>query len=119
MRKHLKLYAFPRQESGGKCIWNITPEISNLSQDPTITAENEEIIFVTCILHNYPRGQGLGLSDMGRSANDQSNLTKIPNQGGSAHQSAFEVREKLKQIFNTPSGSVSRQNERVQCYANL
>jgi hypothetical protein len=28
-------YAFPIQESGGKCIWNIKPEISNFSEDPT------------------------------------------------------------------------------------
>jgi hypothetical protein len=68
--------------------------------------KNEETIFATCILHNYPRDQGVCLSDIGSSANDQSSLTKIPNQGGTAHQSAFEVRDKLKQIFNTPSGSV-------------
>ena len=56
---------------------------------------------------------GIGLSDMGSSANVRSNLTKIPNQGGSAHQSAFEVRDKFKQFFNSPSGSVPWQNERV------
>jgi hypothetical protein len=39
--------------------------------------------FVTYILHSYLRDQGVGLSDMGRSANDQSNLTKIPKQEGS------------------------------------
>jgi hypothetical protein len=31
------------------------------------------------ILHSYLRDQGVGLSDMGSSAND---LTKIPKQGG-------------------------------------
>jgi len=36
------------------------------------------IIFATCILHSYLRDQGVGLSDMGSSGNDQSNLTKIP-----------------------------------------
>jgi len=56
---------------------------------------------------------GVGLSDMGSSANVRSNLTKIPNQGGSGHQSAFEVRDKFKQFFNSPSGSVLWQNERV------
>jgi hypothetical protein len=50
---------------------------------------------MTCILHNHLRDQGVGLSDMGSSANVLSNLSKIPNQGGSAHQSAFEVRDKL------------------------
>jgi hypothetical protein len=34
---------------------------------------------------------------MGSSTNDQSNLTKIPKQGGSAHWSSFDVRDKLKQ----------------------
>jgi hypothetical protein len=53
----------------------------------------ENIIFATCILHNYPRDQGVGMSDMESSKNVLRTLTKIPNQGGSAHQSAFEVRE--------------------------
>jgi len=50
---------------------------------------------------------------MASSANVRSNLTKIPNQGGSVHQSAFEVRDKFKQFFNSPSGSLPWQNERV------
>jgi hypothetical protein len=50
---------------------------------------------------------------MGNSANVRSNLTKIPNQGRSAHQSAFEVRDKFKELFNSQSGSVPWQNERV------
>jgi len=71
------------------------------------------IIFATCILHNYLRDQGVGLSDMESFATVRSNLTKIPNQGGSVHQSAFEVRDKFKQFFNSPSRSVPWQNERV------
>jgi hypothetical protein len=51
---------------------------------------------------------------MGSSSNDRRNLTKTPNQTQSAQQSAFEVREKFKQFFNSPSGSVPWQNERVQ-----
>jgi hypothetical protein len=46
-------------------------------------------------------------------------LLKIPNQGESAHQSAFEVREECYQLFNSPSGSVPWENERVQCEVNL
>jgi hypothetical protein len=42
--------------------------------------ENAYIIFATCILHNYLRDQGVGLSDMGSSAYVRSSLTKIPNQ---------------------------------------
>jgi hypothetical protein len=83
----------------------------------------DNIIFANCILHNFPRDQVVGLNDMGSSANVRSNPTKIPNQGGSAHQSAhqsaFEVRDKFKQFFNSPSGSVPWQNERVQCQVNL
>ena len=45
----------------------------------------DNIIFATCILHNYLKDQGVGLSDMGSSANDESSLTKIPIQGGNAH----------------------------------
>jgi len=56
---------------------------------------------------------------MGSSANVRSNLTKIPKQTGSAHQSAFEVRDKFKKFFNIPSGSVPWQNERLQCQVNL
>jgi hypothetical protein len=47
--------------------------------------ENADIIFATCILHSYLRDHGVGLSDMGSPANDQSILIKIPKQGGSAH----------------------------------
>jgi len=56
------------------------------------------------------RDQGIDLSDMGSSANVRSSLTKIPNQGGRAHQSAFKVRDEFKQFFNSPSGSVPWQN---------
>jgi hypothetical protein len=58
--------------------------------------ENADIIFATCILHNYLREQSVCLSDVGSFANVRSNLTKIPNQAGSSHQSAFEVRDKFK-----------------------
>ena len=56
---------------------------------------------------------------MESSANVRSNLAKIPNQGGSAQQSVFRVRDKVKQFFNSPSGHVPWQNERVECYVNL
>jgi len=74
------LYVFPIQ-SGGKCTWNIKPEISNLSEDPKVIAgECGQHCFATCILHSYLKDQDVGLSDMGISANDQSNLAKIPKQ---------------------------------------
>jgi len=57
--------------------------------------------------------QGVGLSDMGSSANVRNNFTKIPNQGRRAHQSAFELRDTFKQYFNSPSESVPWQNEKV------
>ena len=82
-------------------------------------SENADIIFATCILHNYLRDQGVVVSDMGISSNVRSTLKKIPNQGGSAHQSAFEVRDKFTQFFNSPPGPVPWPNERVQCQVNL
>ena len=57
---------------------------------PSLQDNADSIIFVTCILHNYLRDQGVGLSDMRSSANVRNNLTKIPNQGGSAHQSVLK-----------------------------
>ena len=45
----------------------------------------DNIIFATCILYSYLREQGVGPSDKGSSANEHSNLTKIPKQGGSTH----------------------------------
>ena len=99
------------RKNGGKCIWDIKPEISNLS----LSENADNIIFATCILRSYLRDQDVGLNDMGISANDQNNLKKISKQACSAHRSTFEVRDKLKQIFNSPSGFVPWQNERVQC----
>jgi hypothetical protein len=57
------------------------------------------------------RDQGVGVSGMESSANVRSNRTKIPNQGGSAHHSAFEVGDKCKQLFNSPSRSVPWHND--------
>jgi hypothetical protein len=36
--EYLQLSVFPRQKSGGKCIWNAKPEFSNLSEDSTTIA---------------------------------------------------------------------------------
>jgi hypothetical protein len=81
--------------------------VARFSITNTFLPQNaDNIIFATCIVHNYLRDQGVDLSDMWSSANVRSNLTKIPNQKRSAHQSAFEVRENFEQFFNSPSGSV-------------
>lgn len=73
----------------------------------------DKIIFATYILQNYLRYQGVGLGDIASSANVWRNLTNIPQQGGSAHQRAFEVRDKFKRFFNSSSGSVPWQDEIV------
>ena len=118
--KHLQLHPFPIQESGGKLIWNIEPKFQIYQRTLHSLPENAGIgIFDTCILHSYLRGQGVSLSDMGSTANDQINLTKMPKQVGGVNWSADEVRDKFQQTVNSPSGFVSWQNERVQCYANL
>jgi hypothetical protein len=64
--KSIFYYRLSRASSDGKCISNIKPEISNLSKDPAITVGKWGHI-VTCILHNYLREQGVGLSDIGSS----------------------------------------------------
>ena len=70
--------------SGGKCFNK--PEISNLPEDTTfIAGEFGHHFFATCIFHSYLRGQVVGLSNMGSTANDQINLTKTPKQAGVAH----------------------------------
>jgi hypothetical protein len=118
--KHIKIHAFPVQEGGGKHIWNIKPEISNLPEETTfIAGESGHLHFWTSSLHSYMRNEGEDLSDMWISANDQSNLTKIPIQAGGAHWSAVEVTDKFNQTFNSPSLFVHWQNERVKSCANL
>ena len=78
----------------------LSKKFQNYQRSLRSLSENaDNISFATCIWYNYLRDQGVGLSDTGSSANVRSNLTKIPNQGGSAHQSAFEVRDKFKQFF--------------------
>jgi hypothetical protein len=116
MRKHLQLSAFPSQESGGNEFGILSQKFQIYQRTLQSLPENaDNIIYATCNLHNFLRDQGGCLSDIRSSANGRSKLTKIPNQGGSPHQSAFEVRDKFKQSFNSPSGSVSWHNESVQC----
>jgi hypothetical protein len=83
-------YCLSWDRRGGKYMWNIKPEISNLSEDPTLITTECRHIFVTCILHNCLWQQGIGLRDMGTFANVRSNLTNIPNQGQCVLQSAFQ-----------------------------
>ena len=59
----------------------------------------DNIIIAPYILHSYLSDQGVDLSDMGSSANYQSNLTKISKQGGNVHWSAVEARDKFKYII--------------------
>jgi hypothetical protein len=79
----------------------------------------DNVTFAACILHSYLRDKGVGLSDLDSSVDVRSNPTKLPNQGGSGHQSVFEVRDGFKQFFNSPSESLPWHNERVQCQAVL
>ena len=114
------IIGFPNRESGAKSIWNIKTQIRNLSEDPTVIAgEFGQDCFATCILHIYVTDEGVSLSDMGSSANVRSHLTKIPNQAGSAHQGAFEVTDKFKQLFDSPSASVPWRDKGVYCQVNL
>lgn len=56
----------------------------------------DKIIFTTCILHNFIKM----LEKLPR------HITNISNQGGSAPQISFEIREKFKQFFNSPGGQI-------------
>jgi hypothetical protein len=42
----------------------------------------DSIVSASCVLCSYLRDEGVDVSDMGSSANDQSNVTKIPKQAG-------------------------------------
>jgi hypothetical protein len=81
--------------------------------------ENADNIIATHILHNYLRDQGVGLSDMESSANVRSNLTKIQNQGGSTHQSAFEEKDKFKQFLIVRLDLCLGRMKKVQCQADM
>jgi len=92
----------------------LSQKVQIYQRTPQSLPENaDNVVIATCILQNYLTDQGVSFSDMGKTANVRSHLTKIPNQGGSAHQRAFEVRDKLKHLFNSPSASVPWQNKIV------
>jgi hypothetical protein len=69
--------AVPSHESRGKYIRNIQPDISNVSEDPAVIAGYADLIYATCILHNYIRDQGVGLNDIASSASGQNGLRNI------------------------------------------
>ena len=93
MRRASSIIGFPRARRVGEHAFGILSQKFQVYQR-TIQSlpENADIIFATCILQSYLRDQGIGLSEIGSSANARSNLT---DQGGSAQQSAFEVRDKF------------------------
>ncbi|KAL4103832.1 hypothetical protein QTP88_019167 [Uroleucon formosanum] len=64
----------------------------------------DKIIFTTCILHNFIKSDNENQFVSSMSEQLPRHITNIPNQGGSAPQVAFEVREKFKQFFNLPAG---------------
>jgi hypothetical protein len=66
-----------------------------------------------CVLHNYLRDEGVGGSDMGSSANVQTQKYQTKEEVPT------RVRDKFNQLLNSPSGFVPWQNERVQCRVNL
>lgn len=66
----------------------------------------DKIIFTTCILHNFIKSGNENQFVSSMSEQLPRHITNIPNQGGSAPQVAFEVREKFKQFFNSPAGQI-------------
>ncbi|KAI5693506.1 hypothetical protein M8J75_000389 [Diaphorina citri] len=78
----------------------------------------ENIIMTTIILHNMMRKYVLssaGNSDElpSYSAEDESQVCPLPNQGGCASKDAFQTREIFKQFFNSDAGKVPWQMEKV------
>lgn len=66
----------------------------------------DKIIFTTCILHNFIKSDNDNQFASSVSEQLPRHITNISNQGGSAPQVAFEVREKFKQFFNSPAGQI-------------
>lgn len=112
--EHLILSAVPSQESRGKYVLNIKPEISNFWEDPAVIAGDADVIYAACILHNYVRDQGLDLNDIAHSANFQNNLRNIRNEGW-----PNKVHSKQETNLNSPSRYMYWQNERVKRQVNL
>lgn len=65
----------------------------------------DNVIFATCILHNYLRDNAPDVTNM-NVTNNGSSLEEIARQGGNAPQGAFLVREKFREFLNSPAGSL-------------
>lgn len=66
----------------------------------------ENIVFATCILHNFMKDQNDSDILTTNSTCMADSLVDIGQQGDDASQNALIVREKFKQFFSSPSGSV-------------
>lgn len=66
----------------------------------------DNVIFATCILHNYLRDNTTDVTNM-NVTNNASSVVDIARQGGNAPQGAFLVREKFKEFLNSPAGSLA------------
>jgi len=74
------------------------------------------IILSTCVLHNFIKKYNNSVTENVQNMNDlTSNITlnDIPMQGGGAGRAAFATRELFKNFFNSSSGSVPWQNEKI------
>jgi hypothetical protein len=115
MRRASSIIGFPEPGEWWKILFRILSQKFQIYQRTlrSLPENADNIIFASCILHNYLRDQGVGVSDMGSSA----------DVGIHKYQAKEEVPTKVigkfKQLFNSPPGSVPWQNERVQCQVNL
>lgn len=75
------------------------------------------IILATCILHNfikkYDQDTNIHSQNLDAEVDGEACLLDLPNQGGNANRDAFEVREKLKDYFNSISGGVPWQENNM------
>ncbi|KAF0751358.1 protein ALP1-like [Aphis craccivora] len=72
----------------------------------------DKVILTTCILHNYIKDNDLMAQNFD-PIDGEPNWENLPRQGGNAHNSAFLVRETYKQFFNSESGSLPWQTEKL------
>ena len=77
--KSISNYMLSRSRVVENALWILIQKFQIYQRTLQSLSDNADIIFVKYILHSNLRDEGVGLSDMGSSADNQSNLTKCQN----------------------------------------
>lgn len=67
----------------------------------------EKIVLTTCLLHNFIKDYQINVDNSSTATN--SSLLNLPQQGGNATATAFQIRDGYKDFFNSPIGAVDWQ----------